>query len=121
MDRKLHLESILINPIFYLKQAVGETACSFIVKSACTFLAFPNGNIFVNYLGMFYRSILHINFLVITYWLIVRILLNLSILGSVVIRYFLPKLLICLENLVSLLSQDVHVTFPVIARQPIGE
>jgi ADP-dependent NAD(P)H-hydrate dehydratase / NAD(P)H-hydrate epimerase len=43
------LEEIGENPIHHLKEAVGETGCSFIVKSACTFLAFPNGNIFVNY------------------------------------------------------------------------
>lgn len=43
------VESILERPMEYLKEMVDMTNSCFILKGACTYLAFPNGETYINY------------------------------------------------------------------------
>jgi ADP-dependent NAD(P)H-hydrate dehydratase / NAD(P)H-hydrate epimerase len=45
----LPVDQVLDDPIAHLKNLVDQTNSSIILKGACTFLGFPNGEIFINY------------------------------------------------------------------------
>ncbi|EQC46416.1 YjeF family protein [Bacteriovorax sp. BSW11_IV] len=42
-------EEVNLNPIGYLKKAVDETNSIIVLKSACTYIGLPNGDIYINY------------------------------------------------------------------------
>ncbi|PIK16051.1 NAD(P)H-hydrate dehydratase [Halobacteriovorax sp. JY17] len=43
------VDEVLQRPIDYLKEVVDRTNSCFIMKGPCSFLGFPNGNVFINY------------------------------------------------------------------------
>lgn len=43
------VDKVLQRPIDYLKEVVDRTNSCFIMKGPCSFLGFPNGNVFINY------------------------------------------------------------------------
>jgi ADP-dependent NAD(P)H-hydrate dehydratase / NAD(P)H-hydrate epimerase len=45
----ISVEEVLEKPLEYLKKMVDLTNSCFILKAACTFLAFPNGETYINY------------------------------------------------------------------------
>jgi ADP-dependent NAD(P)H-hydrate dehydratase / NAD(P)H-hydrate epimerase len=45
----LQVDQVLEDPIGHLKTLVDQTNCSIVLKGACTFLGFPNGEIHINY------------------------------------------------------------------------
>lgn len=43
------VDEVLERPIQYLKELVDEINCCVVMKDACTFLGFPNGEVYLNY------------------------------------------------------------------------
>jgi NAD(P)H-hydrate epimerase len=43
------IDVVLRSPMTFLKELVDETQCSIVMKGACTYLGFPNGELYVNY------------------------------------------------------------------------